>query len=151
MLSSGSRSAHDRELIEAAERYGVGNIALAWLIVDYALLAAAASADIQASDEEVQQQVALSRGAFGRGETGQATEEEAEEAKRAVLAQKFLLAELDRIPDAEEVTNLEMMDRIRWTTASAADVVLTGDPAIDATPEEALAYLEWYWAWVLGK
>ena len=152
---SGGGSPHDRELLDAAERYGVGSIALAWLIVDYSLLAAAESAGIQASDEEIQQQVAI----LSPVSADKKVEEQTKLAERTVLTQKFLLAELDRIvreelhriPDAAEVTNLEMMYRIRWATATAAEVAITGDPAIDATPDQALAYLDSHWVWALAK
>ncbi|MDE2837588.1 MAG: hypothetical protein OXL97_08805 [Chloroflexota bacterium] len=150
----GFGTSHEKALLEAAERYGVDSIALAFLIADYSLLAAAIEAGHEASDEEIQQQLAL----LGVAPEDRDMGEQTDLAEFAVLTQEFVFAELeriareelDRIPDAAEVTNLELTLRIRWTTASTADVELTGDPAIDATPQEALAYLESLWAWAVG-
>ena len=92
-LSGDEGTGLDRELLEASERYGVGSMALEWLIVDYALLAAAVSAGHEISEEELRA-IALSRGVTVGDEAGQEAKEKTDQLKREYLRARFLAAEL---------------------------------------------------------
>ena len=73
--------------------------------------------------------------------------------KRSLSIGRFINAEVDRYTDAEfdrayreEVVFYdEARLRAERAAVAEAEVVITGDPPIDATREEALAYLEWFW------
>ncbi len=74
-------------------------------------------------------------------------EEAANQAKRDLPRTRFLAAEFDRISREEYVSYREVRIGIEQAAVVAAKIVMTDDPAIATTLEDALAYLEWVWDW----
>ncbi len=116
------------DTVAVAERYGFGNLALARLIFEYAVMAAAVDAGHHISDEEVQEATELRR--MRRPDLRQ----DARRVKRDLLNQEYLNAEL---VSQEELSPTEILRAV----VSSAEVVITGNPVIDATESQALAYL----------
>lgn len=175
--------------IEVIERHGVDTAALAGLISEHAVWAAAVAAGYEVSDEEVAESIAEQRALIqsniesarreiesGQSDPGVHIQPSAEEMlseyeaavaeaggeealwekaapyfRRSMTRGRFLDAEFQRIAYEEYISRPVADIRATRAAIAAAEVVLTGDPSIETTPEEALAYLEEYWVYEIDS